>query len=678
MSFTPEEITEILEAYFESIAHRQYIGSRYVPIFGRVGEASCDWDNTGDYEPLTIVLYQGNSYTSRQFVPAGADINNTDYWVLTGNFNAQVEQYRLRLVDVENAMPIADFDSTNTIKKYIDDGYAAINLEKAQVFDTVSDMKAADLVSGMICHTSGFYTVDDGGAAWYEIKDTGTANEMNIIACGTLKAHLIFENAKEVKAKQLGLISFDTLAEAKSADSDTKNFNQNIQDFIEAGKSVFFDAGFYPFADYLNMKAYTELYSNKATLVFPSSDGLCVDRAGEYTNRIHIHDINVTAYGIAFNFQKAANRNVYMCTFENMVVESETSNCFDGGTNKTPDNDTLFFQNTIRNVGVKAPNGYGFVMLTGTENIFDRIYDLPSILEIFHNTSGTITNFNGTFGGAKWLIHYDLNTSNAAYIVLKDCNIESFVDGAVYIENTAVYVARLIIENVTFYHTLQAEKKIIHPWRLTQLSTGNIEVVGYAQQFPSGKSWSDIYDAAVKESTFLSTNIPNTFVGGNISGVVKIQVGTYVYKVNPQTSELGSYMSSFGTLRLSHYEEVHSDLFVGARLQQQTEITSLTSSQYIVLNGEREAPDALKLNLPASSTVSRFITQERWCCRPVVMFNISDDPVTIKNGTWSGTNNIVLAGGADLVLAKDDFIVFDYVCVNNSVRYLKEVEHHIA
>ena len=89
MSFTPEEITEILQAYFESIAHRQYTGSRYVPIFGRVGESSCDWDNTGDYEPLTIVLYQGNSYTSRQFVPAGADITNTDYWVLTGNFNAQ-------------------------------------------------------------------------------------------------------------------------------------------------------------------------------------------------------------------------------------------------------------------------------------------------------------------------------------------------------------------------------------------------------------------------------------------------------------------------------------------------------------------------------------------------------------------------------------------------------------
>lgn len=53
-----------------------------------------DWDNTKTYEPLTIVYYQGNSYTSRQSVPAGVDITDTTYWALTGNYNAQVEQYR--------------------------------------------------------------------------------------------------------------------------------------------------------------------------------------------------------------------------------------------------------------------------------------------------------------------------------------------------------------------------------------------------------------------------------------------------------------------------------------------------------------------------------------------------------------------------------------------------------
>lgn len=68
----------------------QYIGARYVPLFADPAE----WNDSRTYEPLTIVLHEGNSYTSRQFVPKGITIDNDDFWALTGNYNAQVEQYR--------------------------------------------------------------------------------------------------------------------------------------------------------------------------------------------------------------------------------------------------------------------------------------------------------------------------------------------------------------------------------------------------------------------------------------------------------------------------------------------------------------------------------------------------------------------------------------------------------
>lgn len=68
----------------------QYIGARYVPIFADPAE----WNKTRTYEPLTIVLHEGNSYTSKQFVPKGIDINNEEFWAETGNYNAQVEAYR--------------------------------------------------------------------------------------------------------------------------------------------------------------------------------------------------------------------------------------------------------------------------------------------------------------------------------------------------------------------------------------------------------------------------------------------------------------------------------------------------------------------------------------------------------------------------------------------------------
>lgn len=66
-----------------------YFGLRYIPKF-----ADSPWDINATYEPLTIVSYQGNSYTSRTFVPAGIDISNTLYWAPTGNYNAQVESLR--------------------------------------------------------------------------------------------------------------------------------------------------------------------------------------------------------------------------------------------------------------------------------------------------------------------------------------------------------------------------------------------------------------------------------------------------------------------------------------------------------------------------------------------------------------------------------------------------------
>ena len=99
-TFTDEEIKEILELV-QHDKHTQYIGARYIPIFGRKGETTVEWDNKAPYEPLTIVLHEGNSYTSRQYVPTGIDITNTDFWAQTGNYNAQIEQYRK---EVENKL----------------------------------------------------------------------------------------------------------------------------------------------------------------------------------------------------------------------------------------------------------------------------------------------------------------------------------------------------------------------------------------------------------------------------------------------------------------------------------------------------------------------------------------------------------------------------------------------
>lgn len=80
-------------------AYNTYVGARYVPIFDG------DWDNTKKYDPLTIVMHEGNSYTSKTYVPEGTAITNGSYWALTGNYNAQVAQLMESVEEIQENRP---------------------------------------------------------------------------------------------------------------------------------------------------------------------------------------------------------------------------------------------------------------------------------------------------------------------------------------------------------------------------------------------------------------------------------------------------------------------------------------------------------------------------------------------------------------------------------------------
>lgn len=102
----------------ETPISRQYIGARYVPIFDGA------WDNTKEYNPLTVVSYQGNSYTSRTFVPTNIDITDETYWALTGNYNAQVEAYRQEVAEISDTFNDIQFYVTPQMYGAAGDGIA--------------------------------------------------------------------------------------------------------------------------------------------------------------------------------------------------------------------------------------------------------------------------------------------------------------------------------------------------------------------------------------------------------------------------------------------------------------------------------------------------------------------------------------------------------------------------
>lgn len=82
-----------------------------------------------------------------------------------------------------------DMVEQGTLQEIITD-YIQANV--AWTFDTVADMKSAtNLIAGSYAQTLGFHSIDDGGASIYYITDTGTANEMDVIAVGDLYANLV-------------------------------------------------------------------------------------------------------------------------------------------------------------------------------------------------------------------------------------------------------------------------------------------------------------------------------------------------------------------------------------------------------------------------------------------------------------------------------------------------------
>lgn len=81
------------------MAIRNYVGARYVPKFADPVE----WQTNTSYEAMVIVTYNNASYTSKVPVPptVGNPAENSTYWVLTGNYNAQVEEYRKATVEAQ-------------------------------------------------------------------------------------------------------------------------------------------------------------------------------------------------------------------------------------------------------------------------------------------------------------------------------------------------------------------------------------------------------------------------------------------------------------------------------------------------------------------------------------------------------------------------------------------------
>ena len=127
-------------------------------------------------------------------------------------------------------------------------------------FDTVADMKSAtNLINGSYAKTLGFHTINDGGGATYLVSNSGTADELKVIALqNSMYAHLVITS--DANVNQFGAYGDGTHDDATS-----------IQTAINSTSEVHFKNQNYLIGSTLTLNDNNVLIGDDAT-ISPSSD----------------------------------------------------------------------------------------------------------------------------------------------------------------------------------------------------------------------------------------------------------------------------------------------------------------------------------------------------------------------------------------------------------------------
>lgn len=141
------------------MALKKFIGARYAPEFAGA------WSNAKQYAALSVVYADNRSYVSRKTVPAGTPISNTEFWIQSSDWNAQVAEYNLK-VEGYNA-------NVEQYNKNVQDYSAAVSgfyADTLHSFDTKADMQAdRTLALGETLLTCGDKKIGDGGGSFYQV-----------------------------------------------------------------------------------------------------------------------------------------------------------------------------------------------------------------------------------------------------------------------------------------------------------------------------------------------------------------------------------------------------------------------------------------------------------------------------------------------------------------------------
>ena len=220
---------------------RQYVGARYVPKFSDVNEGV--WDDSYTYEPLTIVKHGNDYYTSKKEVPTGIAITNTEYWVLTGNYNGAISELHDEINVMHGSIlamggQVDDMQTTVdavTAQNFYPEDYGAKGDGTTDDSTAINDcIEAAFDARGTVVFSTKTYAIADTIDVKHPMFIDG--NNAKIIATASMTSMLDIDCLHPIPEYGRGVIKdllFDCDYKADSAITTTRNINivtfSNIQ-----------------------------------------------------------------------------------------------------------------------------------------------------------------------------------------------------------------------------------------------------------------------------------------------------------------------------------------------------------------------------------------------------------------------------------------------------------------
>ena len=213
-----------------------------------------------------------------------------------------------------------------------------LQLAGVLAYNTVADMKAANnLVDGSICKTLGYHSINDGGDAYYKVREvinTDVVDEMTLIALSD----------EELIAELIILYPINPLTLGAKGDGTTDDYNY-LQKAINLG-SVKLTKGSYYISNTLNMLS-TSIFDGNNRPIIPAANKTAFQLIGN---------------GVNNPITNTVMKNINIMTSENagsngIYLKDGYFNYFENINIQTLNGDNTF--------GIKIENGFNHVFRNG-------------------------------------------------------------------------------------------------------------------------------------------------------------------------------------------------------------------------------------------------------------------------------------------------------------------------